>query len=151
MKNILVATNNQKACEAVRDCFHTEYTVDVVRDKASCYEMFRKKRYEYSFIDILFLQELPANNGSIDYKKTLQPFWQVHPSAEIVVLSPQDIIREAVNAVKAGASNYLTDPINRADIQLMKARVDDIADADLPYANHVNYSDLAHTNHANYT
>ena len=117
MKYILVASNNQTACKAVRDSFHSKYKVDMVCDKYSCFEIFQKKRYEYSFIDILFLQEVREDNGHIDYKKNLQLFWQVHPSAEIIVLSPQEMIREAVNAVKAGASNYLTYPINTAEIK----------------------------------
>ncbi|MGA1874287.1 MAG: sigma-54 dependent transcriptional regulator [bacterium] len=116
MKHILVASDNHEACNAVRNCFCSDYKVDVTHDEPSCFELFRKKRYEFIFIDIMLLRELPSDNGFNDYKKILQMFWQVFPTAEIIVMSPQNLIREAVNAVKAGASNYLTYPINYEEV-----------------------------------
>jgi DNA-binding NtrC family response regulator len=52
-----------------------------------------------------------------NYREALQPFWHAYPTAEIIVMSSQKIIREAVMAVKAGASNYLTYPVNPDEVR----------------------------------
>lgn len=117
MKYILVASDNQKACSVIRNCFGPDYRIDVISTPAFSLEEVRKKRYEFIFIDIFFLRGLETENGLVDYKKRLQPFWQVFPIAEIIVMSSQDMIRELVNAVKAGASNYLTYPINPEEVK----------------------------------
>ncbi|MEW5804770.1 MAG: sigma-54 dependent transcriptional regulator [bacterium] len=117
MKYILVVHNNQEACNVIRDCLGSEYKVEVVSDWASCLEACRKRRHEFIFIDIFLLRGLLPENGYNDYKKNLQPLWQIAPTMEIIVLSPPAMTRDAVNAVKAGASNYLTYPINPDEVR----------------------------------
>ena len=117
MKSILIASIQQPACDAIRKCFASQYKVDAVSDRDSCLEKFRKKRYEFVFIELEILRGSRDGNEHTDYKGLLQPFWQAYPTAEIIVLSPQEMIREAVNAVKAGAGNYLTYPINPDEVK----------------------------------
>jgi len=71
--------------------------------------MLRKTRSDFIFIDLETLRGSGAGNG---YKAELEPFWHQYPTVEIIVMAPQDTIREAVMAVKAGVSNYLTHPIS---------------------------------------
>ena len=113
MKGVLVASKNQSACNAIRTSLRSEYRVDVVSSKDACLEMFRKKRYEFLFIDVKVLRESMLNNN---YKTALQPFWHAYPTAQIIAISSQEMIREAVRAVKAGASDYLTYPINPEEV-----------------------------------
>ncbi|MBU4209120.1 MAG: response regulator [Proteobacteria bacterium] len=113
MKGVLVASNNQSACNAIRASLRSEYRIDAVSSKDGCLEMFRKKRYEFLFIDIEVLRESMLNNN---YKTALQPFWHAYPTAQIIAMSSQEMIREAVGAVKAGASDYLTYPINPDEV-----------------------------------
>lgn len=92
----------------------SECEVEVTSSKDSCLEMFRRKRYEFLLIDVeTLLESTPDRN----YKTALKPFWQLHPSAQIIVMSSQDKIREAVKAVKAGASDYLTYPVDPEEIR----------------------------------
>jgi len=113
MKGVLVASKNQSTCKAIRTSMCSEYRVDVVSGKNGCLEMFRKKRYEFLFIDVEVLRESMLNNN---YKTVLQPFWHAYPTAQIIAMSSQEMIREAVRAVKAGASDYLTYPVNPDEI-----------------------------------
>ncbi|MGA1824253.1 MAG: sigma-54-dependent transcriptional regulator [bacterium] len=117
MRHILVVSTNQKACDTICTCLQLDYKVDVISDASLCYDMAIKKRYEFIFIDISYLQGLPQQNGYNDYKKSLHRFWNAFPSVEIIVISSQEMIRDAVNAVKAGASNYLTYPINPDEVK----------------------------------
>ncbi len=114
MKYILVATQDQKAYDIIQICFEFGYKVEMVLSKESALETFQKKRYDFLFIDIEMLKSLKTEN---DYKNQLQLFWRVTSDVEIIVLSPPEMIREAVNAVKAGASNYLTYPLNPEELK----------------------------------
>jgi DNA-binding NtrC family response regulator len=114
MKYILVATQDQKAYDIIQICFEFGYKVEMVLSKGSALETFQKKRYDFLFIDIEMLKSLKTEN---DYKNQLQLFWRVTSDVEIIVLSPPEMIREAVNAVKAGASNYLTYPLNPEEVK----------------------------------
>lgn len=114
MKAILVACKDQSTCYGIRDTMRSECEVEVTSSKDSCLEMFRRKRYEFLLIDVeTLLESTPDRN----YKTALKPFWQLHPSAQIIVMSSQDKIREAVKAVKAGASDYLTYPVDPEEIR----------------------------------
>jgi len=112
MKYILVASENQMACDALRDCFVTGYRTDTVSSKAACLEKFGQRRYDFTFVDLGFLREASPVEDDYDYKIALQPFRAVFPAAEIIVMSPQEMTREAVKAVRAGANDYLTYPID---------------------------------------
>lgn len=116
MKNILVASADADACKVIRSCF-SESRVDVVSDRDACFDRFHRRTYEFVFVDLHLLRGGPVKNGYNDYREALQPFWQAFPNAEIIVLSSPEMIRESVNAVKAGASNYLTYPINRDEVK----------------------------------
>jgi len=115
MKYILVASQNQEACDAIRQAFAPGYRVYDVSSTATCLERFRQRRYDFTFIDLELLRESNPAVGHYDYKAALWPFREVFPAAEIIVISSQEMIREAVMAVKAGASNYLTYPIDKEE------------------------------------
>ena len=120
MKYILVATQSENANRVLQDCFPNNFQVEKASSGKACIELFVKKRYEFLFVDVELLRDL-ANPD--DYKKQLQPFWSAFPEAEIIVLSHQDKIRETVNLVKAGASNYLIYPIDPAEVKLITASI----------------------------
>jgi DNA-binding NtrC family response regulator len=65
-------------------------------------------------VDVEILKESAPDNG---YKLALRSFWHLFSTIEIIVMSSQEMIREAVMAVKAGASNYITYPINPAEVK----------------------------------
>jgi len=117
MKYVLVITQDMMASDVIRNCFGLQYRVDAAPDKSSCFEKPRRKEYEFIFVDIAFLQDEVLKNGHNDYRRELQRFWQTFPTAEVIVLAGQNAIREAVNAVKAGASNYLTYPVSPDEVK----------------------------------
>jgi DNA-binding NtrC family response regulator len=114
MKAVLVASRNQSACNAIRSSMRPEHRVDLVTSKDGCLEMLRKKQYEFLFIDVEILRGSMLDNN---YKTALQLFWHAYPTAQIIAMSSQEMIREAVRAVKAGASDYLTYPINPDEVK----------------------------------
>ncbi len=119
MKNILVASDKSSVTEGIRACLGKEYKVAVAGDLNGCLNTFRQKRYEFTYLDIDLLRQSSSGNGQINYKEALQLFWKISPTAMIIVLAPQSHIREAVFAVKAGATNYLTYPLDPVEVKFV--------------------------------
>ena len=124
MKLILVATTDSDTVQAIRESFNMEYRIDVAVSAAQCIEMFGRKRCEYLFIDMEFLEHLQSTLGDDPYfKRALMNFWKVFPTAQIIVLTSAMHIRKAVMAVKGGASNYITRPIDRDELKYITESV----------------------------
>jgi len=114
VKYILVASHNKADRDLIRSGLGTEYIVELAVNKNTCLDKFKKKRYEFLFIDILLLLD---SSPKKNYSLVLQQFLEVFPAAQIITMSSQEMIRDAVMAVKAGASNYLTYPINPVEVR----------------------------------
>ena len=113
MKNLLIVSPKNETFKIVKFCFKSGNNIETAFTLEKCLEMFRNKRHEFVFIDV----EILKGKNNDGFKKQLQLFWQIFPDAEIIILSTQNLIREAVNAVKAGASDYLTYPLNPTEIK----------------------------------
>ncbi len=118
MKYILIASTRKDAIDAIRDYLGKEYRIETAHNRESCLAKFAEERPEFLFIDISFLTRTEQAE-EIDYKEVLSPFWNAFPTANIIVMSSQEEIRKAVNAVKAGANDYLTYPINSEEVGLV--------------------------------
>jgi len=114
MGHILVISKDQEVFYTIHSCFRSEYRVENVMDKDAALEKLHRKRYEFIFVDVGILKASAPENG---YKLALRSFWNLFPAIEIIVMCSQNLIREAVMAVKAGASNYVTYPINPAEVR----------------------------------
>ena len=112
MRDILIASQDQAACDVLARCLGSRYLVDIVDSRDAALRMLPKKRYEFLFIELDFLR---TDGDTGDDTEQLKPFWSVFPGIEIVILTPSKSIREAVRIVKAGASDYLTHPIDPAE------------------------------------
>jgi len=115
MKYILAATEDRAAAENIRAAFRRSFQVDVASTAGDCLALFRKRRYEFTFIDLDLLDDAGGSKG--DPAAALQVFLQIFPSAEIIVITAPERVREAVAAVKAGAANYIAYPLNPDEIR----------------------------------
>jgi DNA-binding NtrC family response regulator len=113
MRSILVVSNRQDVVRSLKASFDTGDVIEHTATKDAALENLRKKRSDFVFIDLGILGAPEPRGG---YKAALEPFWHLYPSLEIIVISAQEMIRDAVMAVKAGASNYLTYPINPEEV-----------------------------------
>jgi len=114
MRSILVISNEQKVFGSISRCFDAGYKVSFALNADAALDTLRKRRYDLIFVDLEILRGSASGNG---YKAAMEPFWHVYPTIEIIVMSSQEMIREAVMAVKAGASDYLTYPINPDEVK----------------------------------
>jgi len=116
MKSILIASAEPSAVKALRDFFEPDYQVDTASSREECIRAFAGKSHEFLFIDIGFIRPEKEDNN---YKIQLQPFWRADSDTEIVILTDAGMIREAVKAVKAGGSNYLTFPVDPDELKFL--------------------------------
>jgi len=132
MKSILVVTKEQEVFHKIQTCFRQGYRVDKAASKDAALEMLRKRPSDFVFIDLEILRESVPSNG---YKVALEPFWHLYPTIQIIVMSSQKMIREAVMAVKAGADNYLTYPTDPEELKYVTQSLHDslIAQSELDH------------------
>jgi len=114
MKFVLVVAREQDIVQTIRGCFDADCKVNWASDRGDALEMLGTRRYDLIFLDLDILQGSLADK---DYENALEQFRNLQPSLEIVVMSPQAMVREAVKAVKAGASDYITYPIDPEEVK----------------------------------
>ena len=120
MKSIIVVCKDEEACRQIEATFQTGCNVERTQEKNGALEMLQKRRFDLLFIDLNALNNAVADNN---YRELLLPFWRIYPSVEIIVMAPQNMIRNAVQAVKAGANDYLTYPLDAAEIKLVSETI----------------------------
>src|SRR6056297_307777 len=116
MKRILIITLVPEQTMVVRDRLAGEYTVDTATDGTRALELFRRYRYEFTFIDVNFLT---GNDRPVGDQVPLADFRAVYPGAIIVVMCDTDRLRETVGLVKKGADNYLVYPIDPHEVDFI--------------------------------
>jgi DNA-binding NtrC family response regulator len=112
MRYMLVATEDRAAVELIRGAFRRLFHVDEASTVQGGIDLSRKRRYEFIFVDLDLMSERLSDSD--DPFRLLR---QVSPSAEIIVMTLPERIREAVEAVKAGVANYVTYPLNADEIR----------------------------------
>ena len=113
MKFFLVVAKEEDIVETIRGCFADDCKVNRAADRDDALEMLGTRRYDLIFLDLEIFQGSLADK---DYKAALEQFRNLQPSVEIVVMAPQAMVREAVKAVKGGASDYITYPIDPEEV-----------------------------------
>lgn len=122
MKKILLISNHPSASQFFDSNHRKHFEIDHMTDLASGLARFRQHRYEYTFFDVQCLHDHPTPPGSDFFKKALRAFWEHFPNAYLIALASCEFTRHAVQAVKAGADDYLLYPVTPAELELVMDR-----------------------------
>jgi DNA-binding NtrC family response regulator len=114
MQNILLLSKNPDVYWQLMPCFGPEIQIGKAENDTQAISMLQTRRYEYLFMDIS-LFSMTEKNG-ISYKNYLQSFMSLYPALDIIIITSVERIREAVNAVKEGASDYILFPIKPDEV-----------------------------------
>jgi DNA-binding NtrC family response regulator len=124
MKSILVVAHDRDVAEQIRAGFAGEYDVSAATDNEMALRVLHERPCDFLLIDLDFLRGPAPQHG---IKTVLQSYWHVRPTIEIIVMAPLEKVREAVMAVKAGASNYLTYPFDPTEVKYVIESVYELA------------------------
>ena len=132
MRSVLVVAREQDVVQTIQGCFASNCKVNRAFDRDDALEMLATRRYDLIFLDLEILQDSLADR---DYKTAVEQFRNVQSSLEIVVMSSQAMVREAVKAVKAGASDYITYPIDPEEVNHVTETINEaiIVQSELDY------------------
>ena len=120
MTRILVITPDTNAAQTIRSAWNDgETTTAATLDDAG--SIIEGGAIEYAFIDIEELRPLSTGDQGGGF---LSAFHALLPGARAIVMSSPEGIREAVNLVHEGASDYLTYPLVRDEVELVRRTVE---------------------------
>ena len=114
MKTILIISENRETVATIESCFSSDARVVSAGNIDQALEILREKRYDFVFIDLTILRDtLPGD----DYQTAFEPFRRLYATIQIIVLAPKNRVGEAIKAKLAGAGDFITYPINPAEVR----------------------------------
>jgi DNA-binding NtrC family response regulator len=113
MKQILVCSTYKRAVQVIQESFRKSAHVTANHELNACRDILSHHRFDFFFVDAGFFSPSENLRG---YKDQLNPFRENNPTLEIVLLTNKETIRRTVHLVKAGASDYLTFPLDPVEI-----------------------------------
>jgi len=98
---ILIADDDETLCYLLKEELVNEgYTVDVVYDGKDAIENLKKRFYDVLLLDL----EMREVHG----EKVLSYAKENHPSLQVIVLTAKSDMRTAINCIKQGAYDFIT-------------------------------------------
>ncbi len=122
MNKVLVASDDQSAFCGVRDGFPGSAKITKAPNVGEFKTLLNgspgpRYRCEFLFIDLDFLKPSTVPENATDYANAIQKLWDRLPGTEVIVICRQEKTRAAVMAVKGGASDYLTYPVDPQEVR----------------------------------
>ena len=115
MKSVLIISPREDEAKLIGESLPADYQVQNADTVTSAIELNRQCSYDVIFSDLKLLKETEETETIAD---AIKLFKKMNPLAEILVLSSKAFIHDTVKAVKAGAKDYLTYPIDPAEVRL---------------------------------
>jgi len=84
------------------------HVVSAAGNGADAIDLYKKNTFEIVFLDY----RLPDTDGL----KLLKTFKEINPEVDIIMITAFGTIENAVDALKAGATDYLTKPVDLDDL-----------------------------------
>jgi DNA-binding NtrC family response regulator len=120
MRKYMIATPDTGAHDTLEAILAPDGEGETFRDMPALRSALATRPVDVLFVDYGLL----TDDGGLSHRDGISAVWQGHQDVEIVILVRPDEIRRAVDAVKSGASDYLTYPVNPAEVQLVLERLD---------------------------
>jgi DNA-binding NtrC family response regulator len=116
MKSVLIISTKEDEARLIRESLPSEYQVENADSVKKALNLHRQCSFDIIFSDLSLLRD---TSGTETVAETIESFKEMNPLADILILSSKTLIRDTVEAVKAGANNYLTYPIDPSEVRLV--------------------------------
>ena len=108
-QNVLLIDDEESFCDILgRSLMRCGYTVNCANDSASALDLARVGFHDYAVVDLRIGQESGLS--------LIRKFKEIRPQMKIIILTGYASIATAVEAIKLGATHYLTKPADVEDI-----------------------------------
>ncbi len=116
MTNILVTEDDEKMRNGLVEILKEEgYIVDSAENGLKGLEKIREKNYDVVLTDLL----MPVMGGM----ELLRNIKQIKPRTSVIIITAFGTIENAVEAIKVGASEYITKPFKIDEVQTIIRKV----------------------------
>ena len=116
MKSVLIISPKEDDARLIRESLPSDYQVVNAGSVTDALSLHRQCAFDVIFSDLKLLRDTSETDTIAEVIKL---FKEMNPLAEILILSSKAFIHDTVKAVKAGANNYLTYPIDPAEVRLV--------------------------------
>jgi DNA-binding NtrC family response regulator len=116
MKSVLIIAPDQEVAQMIRSSLPSDYHTEHSDSIQGALSLHRQHLFDVIFSDLTVLGEASPDH---DYTVAVRTFRESNFLTEFVVMASKESIRLAVKAVKAGAHNYLTYPIDPSEVRLV--------------------------------
>ena len=125
MKSVLITTLKEDDVQLIRESLPSNYLVETADSVKIALQLHSQSSFDVIFSDIQLLCDYFGTKQMAD---TIKLFKETNPLAEILILSSKASIQDTVKAVKAGAQDYLTYPVDPTEVRLViKSLADSVA------------------------
>jgi DNA-binding NtrC family response regulator len=121
--NVLVISNAQDVIRLFSRALSDKVVVEHAETVSAALQIYKKNPFDLIFTDF---NQLMAEVSTENFSEAIQPFNKSNPYVKIIVLTSQKDIRKAFSAVKNGAEDYLTYPIDEQEVLLVFTSIEDL-------------------------
>jgi len=103
-ERLLIVEDEDTLCQSLQRVFQREgYEVDIADSAESAFELLKEKSYDLIITDII----LPGISGI----ELLARYRKANPSQKVMIITAYASFETAVEAIKAGACDFITKPL----------------------------------------
>jgi two-component system NtrC family response regulator len=127
---LLIVDDDEEIRTQMRWALSSEYEVHLAGDRAGALEVFRKAKPVVTMLDL----GLPPNpNGPDEGLTALAAILESDQGAKVIIISGQGEKQTALQAVGAGAYDFLCKPVDVEELKLLLRRCSYVADLEREY------------------
>jgi len=115
MRSVLIITPKEDEARLISESLPSDYQIRSADSVTNALDLNRQSSFDVIISDLKMLKDTTETDTIAD---AIKLFKKMNPLAEILVLSSKAFIHDTVKAVKAGAKDYLTYPIDPAEVRL---------------------------------
>jgi DNA-binding NtrC family response regulator len=114
VKNILVVTQKPDVFDTIESCFAPDCRCESAGSQREALLKLPDAHPDFLFLDLDLLEDVASET---DLRGVFEPFFHASPALDLIIMASQPMIHKAVQAVKAGARDYVTYPLDRDEVK----------------------------------
>ena len=119
MNTILLASKRHQVVSSLNGFLRETFEVEKVASAKGCLALLKQKHHDTCLFDLDLIAKPGQSNKQSEIIESLQAIIECAADIPLVVLADANQLRLAMQAVKAGAADYLCHPIERQEIDLV--------------------------------